>query len=89
MITAKNLLYSTFIGLEAEIANSSQRGLIGLRGKVVDETKNMIVIENEGGRAVSVPKNSSTFRFICEDGEKVDVDGRDIQFRPHERPKKV
>lgn len=89
MITAKNLLYSTFIGLEAEIINSSQRGLIGLRGKVVDETKNLIVIEGEGGRVVKVPKNSSAFRFTCEDGGKADVDGRDIMFRPHERPKKV
>ncbi len=89
MITAKNLLYSTFIGLEAEIVNSSQRRLIGLRGKIVDETKNLIVIEADAGRLVRVPKNSSTFRFTCEDGHKVDVDGWDITFRPHERPKKV
>ena len=96
MITKKNLLYSTFIGLEAEIVNSSQRGLIGLKGTIVDETKNLIVIEKAGagddaggGKELRIPKNSSTFRITAESGEKVDVDGRDIPFRPHERAKKV
>jgi ribonuclease P protein subunit POP4 len=88
MITRKNLLYSSFIGLEAEIANSSQRSLIGLKGIVVDETKNLIVIES-GGREIKVPKVSSLFRFTAENGEKVDVEGRKMAFRPHERPKKV
>jgi ribonuclease P protein subunit POP4 len=89
MIDRKNLLFSTFIGLAVEIANSSQRKLVGLKGKVVDETKNLIVIEKEGGREVRVPKISSTFRFTVDDGSTVDVDGPKITFRPHERPKKV
>ena len=89
MITAKNLLYSTFIGLEAEITNSSQRALIGLKGRIVDETKNLIVIETAQGKETRIPKVSSTFRILCEDGKKVDVEGSRIAFRPHERPKKV
>ncbi|MFH0885148.1 MAG: ribonuclease P protein subunit [Candidatus Micrarchaeota archaeon] len=91
MITKKNLLLSTFIGLEAEIINSSQRNLIGLKGTIVDETKNLIVIEKggAGGKEVRIPKNSSTFRITAESGEKVDVDGSSIAFRPHERAKKV
>jgi ribonuclease P protein subunit POP4 len=91
LITKKNLLFSTFIGLEAEIVNSSQRNLIGLKGTIVDETKNLIVIDKEGagGKEVRIPKNSSVFRIVAESGEKVDVDGREIPFRPHERAKKV
>ncbi len=89
MITRKNLLYSSFIGLRAEVTNSSQRNLVGLKGAIVDETKNLIVIESADGKAVRIPKVSSTFRFTCEDGTEVDVKGRDIAFRPHERPKKV
>ena len=88
MITAKNLLYSTFIGLEVEIVNSSQRSLIGRRGTVVDETKNLIVIQSEGNE-IKIPKVSSTFRFTTESLEKVEVKGEKITFRPHERPKKV
>ena len=88
MITGKNLLYSTFIGLEVEIINCSQRSLIGCKGTVVDETKNLLVLES-GGREIKVPKVSATFRFTAESKEKMDVRGEDITFRPHERPKKV
>ncbi|MFH1784793.1 MAG: ribonuclease P protein subunit [Candidatus Micrarchaeota archaeon] len=89
MITGKNLLYSTFIGLEVEIINSSQRSLIGLSGKIVDETKNLMVVETVDGKEKKIPKISSTFRFTTEDGQKIDIIGKKIAFRPHERPKKV
>jgi len=88
MITRKNLLYSTFIGLEAEVINSSQRTLIGLKGTIVDETKNLIVIQKDD-KEIKVPKVSSTFRFTLDSGETADVEGSKIAFRPHERPKKV
>lgn len=89
MISRKNLLLSTFIGLEIEVSNCSQRELVGLKGTVVDETKNLIVIEKADGKEVKVPKASSTFRFTLDNGEKVEVEGKRIAFRPHERPKKV
>jgi ribonuclease P protein subunit POP4 len=89
MITKKNLLYSTFIGLPVEIVNSTQRRLIGVKGTIVDETKNLIVIEIQEGKEIKIQKTSSIFRMTCEDGQKVDVEGREILFRPHERPKKV
>jgi len=86
-VTAKNLLYSTFIGLNVEIINSSQHDLVGLKGSIVDETKNLIVIET-ADKEVQVPKVSSVFRFYVSDGA-VDIDGRKITFRHYERPKKV
>ena len=89
MITKENLLFSTFIGLKAQIVNSSQRPLIGLEGTIVDETKNLIVLETGDGREIKVQKVSSVFRFTVEDGKTIDVAGSDIRFRPHERPKKV
>jgi ribonuclease P protein subunit POP4 len=88
-ITRKNILYSTFIGLPVEIINSTQRKLIGLKGIIVDETKNMITIEIQEGKEIKIQKTSSTFRMTTEDGQKVDIDGKEILFRPHERPKKV
>ena len=57
MRTKKNILYSTFIGLEIEITNSSQRELVGLKGKVVDETKNLIIVEKSDGKEVKIPEN--------------------------------
>jgi ribonuclease P protein subunit POP4 len=89
MITKENLLFSTFIGLNVEIINSSQRTSVGLKGVIVDETKNLITIERADGKEVKLPKVSSTFRFTTEDGKTADVEGKDIAFRPYERPKKV
>ncbi len=60
-----------------------------MKGMVVDETKNLIIIEKTDGKEVKIPKVSSTFRFTLDDGEKIDINGRKIAFRPHERPKKV
>jgi ribonuclease P protein subunit POP4 len=83
-----NLPYYTLIGIRVKIIKSSQEDLIGLEGTVVDETKNLIVISSRG-KEMKIPKNSSTFRFYPEEGEPVDIRGREISFRPHERPKKV
>ena len=88
MRTKLNLLLHTFIGLHVEIVKSSDRKLIGLKGTVVDETKNLLVIETKK-KEVKIPKVSSTFLFYTEDKEKVEVEGRSICFRPEERPKKV
>lgn len=88
MITRKNLLYSTFVGLEVEISNSSQQGLIGQKGIVVDETKNLLIMKT-GKKELKIPKTCCTFVFTTEDDDKVEVEGKRIAFRPHERPKKV
>jgi len=89
MRTKKNILYSTFIGLNVEIVNSSQHALIGTKGRIVDETKNLIIIEKENGKEVKLPKVACTFRLTLDDGSTVDIEGKRVAFRPHERPKKV
>jgi len=89
MRTKKNILFSTFIGLEVGVSNSSQHDLIGLKGRIVDETKNLLVIEKSDGNEVKIPKVSSIFVFTLDDGSKLEVVGKKICFRPEERPKKV
>ena len=88
MRTAKNLRIHELIGLPAEIVNSSCRKWIGLKGKVVDETKNLIVLETGKGE-VKIQKISSDFVFTLESGEKAELKGKDILFRPEERTKKA
>lgn len=41
----KNLM----IGSNIEIAESKNKSLIGIKGKIIDETKNIIVIETKKG----------------------------------------
>lgn len=89
MRTIQNILYHTFIGLEAEVVNSSARELIGKKGKIIDETKNLLVIESANGKETKIPKVACVFRFNLEDSKSFTIDGEKIAFRPEERAKKI
>jgi ribonuclease P protein subunit POP4 len=88
MIDKNNILIHEFLGLEVEIAKSTCRNLIGKRGRVVDETKNTIEIERDGV-AKLIPKRSSTFRFYLPSGDSVEVEGKLVEYKPEDRPKKL
>ncbi|MDE1856911.1 MAG: ribonuclease P protein subunit [Candidatus Micrarchaeota archaeon] len=71
------------IGLEAEVLNSSDRHQIGIKGKVVDESKNTLSIYVDG-KLKRIIKKNSVFRFSVGKRRFV-VDGEEINFRPYER----
>lgn len=94
MRTPKNLIYHALIGLVVEITNSSDRKSIGLKGKVIDETKNLIVIDLAGQsenktKKIKIQKISSIFKFYLEGGQTKIIEGKEICFRPEERAKKL
>jgi ribonuclease P protein subunit POP4 len=76
-----------FIGLEVEVLDSTCDEYLGIRGKVVDETRNTLRIEQDG-KEKTVPKDCCEFRFV-EGGKAHTVSGKDIKFRPEDRIKKV
>ena len=78
-----------FIGLQVKVVKSTAKERIGIVGLVVDETKNLFVIEKKNGKIVRIPKISTIFRFKDRDKKSFDVDGSKILFRPEDRPKKV
>ena len=84
MRTARNIGKHEMIGLEAEIVESRDPSLKGLKGVVVDETKNMFVID-VGGREKRIIKKNVRLRF---ENYGV-VDGSRIAYRPEDRIKKV
>lgn len=85
--SAKNLRCHELIGLEVEVLDHSDRGLVGLAGRVVWETKNMLVIESSG-REVWVPKGFGKFSFkLPGRGAPVVVDGWEIARAPEDRVK--
>jgi len=86
MITPKNLIKHELIGLEVEIAESTNKFQVGLKGLVVDETKNTLIIETEKGMK-KIQKKGSTFIFKISDEKKVKVNGNKISVRPEERLK--
>ena len=76
-----------FIGLEVEVLDSTSDQFLGIRGKVVDETRNMLIVEQDGAEK-KVPKDVCSFKFV-ERGHAHVVSGKDIRFRPEDRIKKV
>jgi ribonuclease P protein subunit POP4 len=81
-----NLRKHELIGLEVAILRAKDPSLVGVRGHVVDETRNTLVVQAEG-REKRVPKEGTRFRFALQGG--VDVDGDEILYRPEDRVKKA
>jgi ribonuclease P protein subunit POP4 len=75
------------MGLEVTVLDHSSKSLGGISGRVVWETKNMLVIEREG-REVMVPKLYGRFSFKLPSGDTVVIDGGEILGRPEERPRR-
>lgn len=88
MITPQNIFRHELIGLTVEVAESSHSGYKGIKGKVVDETKNTIKIEDDRGNEKIIPKKVVTFHFKLPDGNKVEINGKIIAIRPENRIKK-
>ena len=69
------------IGKNVTISESKNKEIIGINGKIIMETKNMIVINTKNGKR-SIPKN------ICQlsnNGEIIQTDSTKLKKRPHER----
>ena len=69
------------IGQEVTISDSKNNEIIGINGKIIMETKNMIVIDTKNGKR-NIPKN------ICQlsnNGQVIQTDSTKLKKRPHER----
>lgn len=76
-----DFLRGEFIGKEVEIVDSKNKDLVGLKGRIVDETKNMFEIETRRG-VKKVQKEICKFKFVK---EGIIVEGKIINFRPEDR----
>lgn len=82
-----NLPRHELIGLVVEVTGSPDPTQKGVRGTVVDETMRTLVVRS-GDRDRTIPKTGRTFVFEV-DGDRVEVAGSAIAYRPEDRPKKV
>ena len=75
-----------WIGKDVEVISAANPSLNGLKGTVVDETKNLFVLETSKGEK-KVPKHLSTFK-IKFNNEIIEISGDEILASPEERVKK-
>jgi ribonuclease P protein subunit POP4 len=87
MINPSNLVRHELIGLEVRVVESTNPSQVGLSGRVVDESRNILAIETRAG-VRNLPKEDCTFSFLLPSGERVRVEGRLLVARPEDRVKK-
>jgi ribonuclease P protein subunit POP4 len=81
------ILQHEFIGLKAKVVRSPNSDYVGLEGKVIDETRNTLVILH-GNERKTVVKEVAVFYFTMPDGTVVEIDGKAIVGRPEDRVKR-
>jgi len=94
-LSPQNLIHHELIGLEAEVIDSTNNIQIGIKGKVIDETKNTLKIEVDSGQVKILPKIHTHFiftipvqsgrRYLPDQQMRVKVDGSLLQSQPENR----
>jgi ribonuclease P protein subunit POP4 len=87
MSVTPSIVQHEFIGLETKVVKSSNPNVVGIRGKVVDESRNTLTISHNGEKKVII-KDTAVFEFVMLDGTVVEIDGKAIMGRPDDRIKK-
>ncbi len=82
-ISAKDILRAELIGKNMEIVESKNKSLLGLKGKIIDETKNALIIMSNGKRKMVL---KSHIKMIVKWQDKsILVDGKMLAKRPEDR----
>jgi len=87
MKAATTIVQGELIGLDAKVVKSANLSNIGIFGKVIDETRNTLVIrQNEENKAII--KETAVFHFTLPNGTMVEIEGTAISGRPEDRVKR-
>jgi RNase P/RNase MRP subunit p29 len=78
-----NPLRSELIGRQAKVIGGKNPALVGISGKISDETKNMLLIKNENGTKKLI--KSDCILSVKIEGRDVVIDGKQIAKRPEDR----
>jgi len=87
MKVTPRIVQQELIGLNAEVVRSSNPSSVGISGKVVDETRNVLVMVCQN-KEKKIIKETAVFHFTMPDGTVVEIDGKVIVGRPEDRVKK-
>ncbi len=81
----ENVVKDELIGKNVVIDNAKNKALQGLRGVIIDETKELITIKTTRG-IKKIKKNDARF-IIEENNKRISIEGNIINKRPEERIK--
>jgi ribonuclease P protein subunit POP4 len=81
-----NLIAHELIGLNVEVVNCSDPYQIGIKGKVIYETKNLLLIKTKN-KTIKLIKKNCVFKFHLNSDEVI-VEGESIAYDPVKRTEK-
>jgi ribonuclease P protein subunit POP4 len=84
MISSRNVLRHELIGLDVLVSGATNPLQRGLSGRIIDETRNLLVIETPKG-IKRVQKMHSVFRVSLPGRELVEIDGSVLVLAPEKR----
>jgi len=87
MKVTPEIVQHEFIGLKVKVAKSTNSSSVGIKGRVIDETRNTFVLMQNGVEK-RVMKETSVFHFTYPDGTIVEIDGKLLVGCPEDRIKK-
>jgi ribonuclease P protein subunit POP4 len=87
MYDNKDIVLQELIGLEAKVIKCNDKKQVGVKGMVIDETKNVLFIKTSTGLK-KVIKKTAVFKFRAERKLFI-VNGKEINFKPVERTEKA
>lgn len=81
----KELERHELIGLLCRVADAKNKSIVGLHGKIINETKNTLTLE-QNNRTKTILKNDAVFEFMLKN-KKITISGEKLLKRPEERIK--
>ena len=84
MISPQNVLRHELIGLDVLVSGATNPLHKGLSGHIIDETKNLLIIETLNG-VKRIPKMHSRFRLHLPGSGLVEIDGSVMVLAPEKR----
>jgi ribonuclease P protein subunit POP4 len=84
MISSQNVLRHEMIGMDILVSGASNPSHRGLSGRVIDETRNLLMIETTRG-VRRIPKMHSTFQVYLPGSVHVEIDGSVMVLAPERR----
>lgn len=82
----RNIGRHELIGLQVVVESERCLGYSKIEGRVVDETKNTIVVF-DGAKKTRIPKGAVDFSFTLPDNSTIILKGKKIVGRPEDRIK--
>lgn len=82
-----DLLYNSLIGNDIEIIDSKNKNQVGMKGTILDETANFLILSNSGS-TIKILKQNVSFKLVVK-GKALYMDGRLLYSTLTQRIKKL